>query len=83
MTKTNFKEGDRVILTEGIQDLPKGRIGSVVKHLDYFDPKRFCYNPEPIHCLAVKFDSMPHPAVGRLKEGKYVYVVNLCVSHAN
>jgi hypothetical protein len=75
MNQTDLKAGDRVILTETVQDLTEGMTGTVVNHKRTMH-EFFIGVPETI--LAVEFDERQSYSVSRMKEGKAVTVVSLC-----
>lgn len=83
-TSKHLSPGDRVILSETIEDLTAGLEGTVVSHIDYFDPERQCFCDAPVRVLGVQFDSRFSVSVNRRNsEGKIVQVISFCKPQAN
>ncbi len=73
-----MKEGDRVYLSEDVEDLRQGMQGTVVKVPVYFDMQRECSTTEGRPGLAVQFDSKKYPSILRRSNGQWVWVVSKC-----
>lgn len=79
-----MKEGDRVVLSETMDDLVEGRQGVVMKAVEIYgfkeeDKER--KNPmitEGRTVLAVIFDGNRNPSIGRMVKGKYQLIIEKC-----
>lgn len=77
-----MKLDDNVELTEDMGDLRKGMIGRIVTVVTQLLKEEYPFMVKPQPVLAVKFDTLKYPAVGRriIVSGKeeYTLVVKKC-----
>ena len=71
-------EGDRVTLTEAMEDLTEGMVGTVVNVRNNIDYERDCFIAPGNPCLAVQFDERNYPSVNRKVDGKWMKVIDKC-----
>lgn len=71
-----MKVGDRVELTEQMEDLIPGLQGVIVKETAQIPISEYPYSTKPQTVLAVQFDTLKYPAVGRrlFIDGKEKYI---------
>lgn len=73
-----MKPGDRVRLSEALEDLIEGMEGTVVSVQNHIDHERDCFVAPGTPCLAVQFDDRSFPSVNRRVNGKWQLVISKC-----